>query len=106
MRRSADEGTRHDLAGKAMTLDDFIDQHDLLLNGPSTPSLPTSSLARHPQTDFRRVLNLATISICNSFLTISLLHAYLDELDLLNEERLRPGWDTYFMVDPPLVEML
>jgi len=80
-----------------MTLDYFVDQHDLLLNGSSS-SLPTSSLAHHPQTDFRRVMNLATLSICNNFPTISSLYAYFDELDLLNEERLRPGWDTYFMV--------
>lgn len=43
-------------------------------------------------------MNLATLSICNNFPTISSLYAYFDELDLLNEERLRPGWDTYFMV--------
>ena len=88
---------RHDHT-KALSLDEFVDQHDLLLNGSPSPSLPSSSLARHPQTDFRRVMNLATVSICNNFPSLLSLHAYLDELNLLDEERLRPGWDTYFMV--------
>jgi hypothetical protein len=38
----------------------------------------------------------------NDFDTEERLFVYLDELDLLNGERLRPGWDTYFMVRPTL----
>lgn len=82
-----------------LSLDSFIESHDALLSGPSLPtSLPPSTLAHHPQTDFKRVLNTANISICNNFPTVPALYAYLDELNLLDEERLRPGWDTYFMV--------
>jgi len=87
-------------ASNDLALDDFVDQHDLLLNGPST-SLAASHLARHPQTEFRRIMNLATMTVCNNVPSIEGLYAHLDELDLLNEERLRPGWDTYFMVDLP-----
>ncbi|GFZ46281.1 Deoxycytidylate deaminase [Saitozyma sp. JCM 24511] len=72
--------------------------HDLLLHGPSFPAtLPPSALSHHPQTDFRRVMSLASVSICNNFPSLPGLYAFLDQLDLLDEERLRPGWDTYFM---------
>ncbi|KAK8869968.1 hypothetical protein IAR55_000538 [Kwoniella newhampshirensis] len=94
--------------GHTMTLEEFVDNHDTLLNGslPSTITTSSSSLgsigapttlSHHPQTDFRRTLSLAHISICNNFPDVSALHWYLDRLDLLDEERLRPGWDTYFM---------
>ncbi|KAL7422171.1 Deoxycytidine monophosphate (dCMP) deaminase [Cryptotrichosporon argae] len=86
-----------------LSLDAFIDQHDTLLNGaPATPasgSAAASSLAvrLHPQTDFRRVLALAQLTVCNNFPSVAALEAHLDALDLLDGERLRPGWDMYFM---------
>ncbi|CAD6566677.1 MAG: Deoxycytidine monophosphate (dCMP) deaminase [Tremellales sp. Tagirdzhanova-0007] len=95
--RTRFERERKRLSAELMSLDSFIDRHDLLLNGVADTSLPNSSLARHPQTDFRRVVNLASLRIYNNFSTISSFHAYLHETNLLNEERLRPGWDTYFM---------
>ena len=36
--------------------------------------------------------------MCNDYETRSALYDCLDGMNLLNEERLRPGWDTYFMV--------
>jgi dCMP deaminase len=85
--------------GGSSSLEEFIGQHDQLLNAPlSTADFPSSILAKHPQTDFRRVMDLATIRVCNNFADIQGLYAYLDQLDLLDGERLRPGWDTYFMV--------
>lgn len=60
--------------------------------------MPLDVLAKHPQTDFRRIQAVATLQICNDFPSVDGLWAYLDQLDLMNEERLRPGWDTYFMV--------
>jgi hypothetical protein len=51
-------------------------------------------------TDFSRVMSLATVKVDNCFPTIEGLWTYLDTLNLLDEERLRPGWDTYFMVSP------
>ncbi|WWD15756.1 hypothetical protein CI109_100178 [Kwoniella shandongensis] len=85
--------------GHTLSLEEFIDSHDTLLNGslPSTSSSSSTIISHHPQTDFRRTLSLAQISICNNFADVSALHWYLDRLDLLDEERLRPGWDTYFM---------
>ena len=40
---------------------------------------------------------MVTVHIVNSFESIPQLYEHLDELDLSNPERLRPGWDTYFM---------
>jgi dCMP deaminase len=81
--------------GDALSLEDFVDEHDLLLNGP-----PRSSSSQHIETDYKKVHNVATLQICNGHSTKDGLYTYLDGLDLLNEERLRPGWDTYFMVSP------
>lgn len=44
------------------------------------------------------VVGTAQVSIINDTPTIEELHQRLDSLDLMNAERLRPGWDTYFMV--------
>ncbi|WVQ98493.1 hypothetical protein IAU59_005619 [Kwoniella sp. CBS 9459] len=90
-------------SAQSLSLEGFIDAHDKLLNGPlptstsSSSSFPASSVSYHPQTDFKRTLSLAQMSICNNFPDVGSLESYLDRLNLLDEERLRPGWDTYFM---------
>lgn len=83
-----------------MTLEDFVDAHDSLLHGlPSTQIHALPALAQGQfMSDFRRILTLAHVHVDNNFTDISALNWYLDRLDLLDEERLRPGWDTYFMV--------
>ncbi|KAI9638560.1 putative dCMP deaminase [Dioszegia hungarica] len=92
------ERERSKNSGSTLTLDDFIAEHDTLLNGPPLPtSLPPSTFAHHPQTDFSRVMKLANVSVCNNLPSVPALWAYLDQLNLMDEERLRPGWDTYFM---------
>jgi dCMP deaminase len=42
--------------------------------------------------------DLVNINVINTFPTLQQLHAYLDRLDLLDPEHLRPSWDSYFMV--------
>jgi dCMP deaminase len=44
--------------------------------------------------DLRDSIN---IHVLNSFKTVGEFHLYLDALDLLNSEHLRPSWDAYFM---------
>ncbi|KAJ1727459.1 Deoxycytidine monophosphate (dCMP) deaminase [Coemansia biformis] len=46
----------------------------------------------------KRVLVSANVSIENTFATVEDLYVYLDRVDLANGERLRPSWDTYFML--------
>ncbi|KAH0591034.1 hypothetical protein H2248_001144 [Termitomyces sp. 'cryptogamus'] len=41
--------------------------------------------------------DLVNIHVFNSFKTIPSLHKHLEELNVLDPERLRPGWDAYFM---------
>ncbi|KAJ1814627.1 Deoxycytidine monophosphate (dCMP) deaminase [Coemansia sp. RSA 2598] len=48
--------------------------------------------------NLKRVLASANVSIANTFPTIEELHMYLDRIDLTNGERIRPSWDTYFML--------
>jgi dCMP deaminase len=70
---------------------------------PSTPAINATSASPlangvSAMTDFSRVMSLATVKVDNCFSSVEALWAYLDTLNLLDEERLRPGWDTYFMV--------
>jgi dCMP deaminase len=41
---------------------------------------------------------LVNIHISNNFDSPSMLHSYLDDLNLLDPGHLRPQWDAYFMV--------
>jgi dCMP deaminase len=41
--------------------------------------------------------NIADIRLLNNSTNCRELYMKIDDLDLLNPERLRPGWDTYFM---------
>jgi dCMP deaminase len=43
--------------------------------------------------------SLVNLRVLNSFDTINAFHVHLNSLNLVNQERLRPGWDTYFMVN-------
>ena|SRR5436190_24372721 len=43
------------------------------------------------------VTDRAQVRLFNSSSSLQELHAALDTLDLANEQRLRPGWDQYFM---------
>ena len=49
-------------------------------------------------TALRSLRNLVNVHVANVFDSITALYSHLDDIDLLNPERLRPGWDTYFMV--------
>lgn len=77
-------------------LEEFIRDHDNLVygahDGLSGPEEPTSNRA------LRSMRTLINVHIDNSFATVPALYDHLEKLDLLNMERLRPGWDTYFMV--------
>lgn len=40
---------------------------------------------------------IAHISIINHFEIVESLHKHLEDINILDQERLRPGWDSYFM---------
>lgn len=60
----------------------------------STSDIPTTT----PKNCLRALMSHAHLTIMNSFETIAELEIHLDEVNLLDSERLRPGWDGYFMV--------
>jgi hypothetical protein len=39
-----------------------------------------------------------TLHVVNNFDTVEALHSYLDDINILDADRLRPSWDSYFMV--------
>ena len=41
--------------------------------------------------------DLVNLHVVNPYDSFRALHEHLDELNLLDPERLRPGWDVYFM---------
>ena len=87
-----------------VSLEEFIGMHDRLHHGPEAfvgGSSTTGSSGR--MTDFARVMAMSTIKVDNNFPTTQGLWDHLDSLDLMDEERLRPGWDTYFMVSATLL---
>ncbi|KAJ2639797.1 Deoxycytidine monophosphate (dCMP) deaminase [Coemansia sp. RSA 1286] len=48
--------------------------------------------------NLKRILSSANVSIANTFSSVDELHMHLDHIDLTNGERIRPSWDTYFML--------
>lgn len=50
-----------------------------------------------PKSGVAYLADRAQVRLFNSSSSFQELHAALDTLDLTNEERLRPGWDQYFM---------
>lgn len=66
------------------------------------PSLETFVLRNdehlyHSQSGLARLIALAEVRLINSFVSLEELHDVLSKLDLVNEQRLRPSWDQYFM---------
>lgn len=72
-----------------MTLEQLVEEHDELMYGIG----PRPSLLGHHE-----LRKLAHLTIVNALPTLEQLWAVLDDLDLPNTDRLRPRWDTYFMV--------
>lgn len=75
------------------SLEDFVRDHDTLVYG--SEDVHRDEREAHALHNMKK---LATIHIVNEFDSIAALHSYLDDIDLLNGDRLRPSWDTYFMV--------
>lgn len=48
-------------------------------------------------TGLARLINRAEVRLVNSTSSLRHLHTALKDLDLANEQRLRPSWDQYFM---------
>jgi dCMP deaminase len=71
------------LPSAASTLETFVSLSDTHLYDPTTGT--------HP------LLSRATVRLLNTSSSLAHLYATLGKLDLLNPDRLRPSWDSYFM---------
>ncbi|KAG6837678.1 hypothetical protein H0H93_004954 [Arthromyces matolae] len=71
------------------SLEKFVEENDRDTYGVDVSEADSSSLLS--------LRELIDAHIFNSFKTVSAFHKHLDDLNLLDPERLRPGWDTYFM---------
>ncbi|KAL7789965.1 cytidine deaminase-like protein [Trichoderma ceciliae] len=67
----------------AISLEDFVTQNDLHLYDPITGLQP--------------LISRATVRLLNTSSSLAHLYATLGKLDIPNPDRMRPGWDTYFM---------
>ncbi|KAJ1836138.1 Deoxycytidine monophosphate (dCMP) deaminase [Coemansia sp. RSA 2711] len=63
---------------------------------PLSPLIPRAAEAQ--ELNLKQVLAGANVTIANTFQTLDGLYAHMDKIDLTNGERLRPSWDTYFML--------
>ena len=72
----------------AMSLEQFVQEYDERTY--RQPNIGSSSL--------HGLAPPCYVHIANPYRTIPEFYEYLRSVDLLNPERLRPGWDTYFMV--------
>ena len=81
------------LAKHHISLEKFVIDHDAEVHGRR---LPRAQL--HGRSSIHELERLAHLRIDNPFQSVFDFHAHLDSLDLLNVDRLRPHWDTYFMV--------
>ncbi|KAF8641073.1 hypothetical protein AX17_000717 [Amanita inopinata Kibby_2008] len=74
------------------SLEDFVREDDHLVFGRGS-GLHTGAKV----SSLYALRDLVDIQITNSFQTISQFESYLEELNLLDDDHLRPGWDAYFM---------
>ncbi|KND86366.1 Deoxycytidylate deaminase [Tolypocladium ophioglossoides CBS 100239] len=51
----------------------------------------------NPHGGFQSLISRATVRLLNTSSSLAHLYATLGKLDIPNPDRLRPGWDTYFM---------
>nr|CAG8611660.1 5483_t:CDS:2 [Entrophospora candida] len=93
------------------TLEQFVTENDRLLFQKIHPTnMEISELYRNDrgksfgsiitEEKYTAIYNLianADLNIINSFLTTQAFFTYLHSLDITNQERLRPSWDTYFI---------
>jgi hypothetical protein len=73
-----------------MTLEQLVAEHDAHLYGQDQNSL-------HPDSH-HTLRQLAALTVVNGHPSREAFWTYLNSLDLTNKDRLRPQWDSYFMV--------
>ncbi|KAN0100336.1 Cytidine deaminase-like protein [Tylopilus felleus] len=78
----------------SLSLEEFVREDDECVFGTDVYSTDSDQKSL---SGLRGLNHLVKLNIINTFQSLSELHFHLDFLDLINAERLRPQWDTYFM---------
>ncbi|KAJ7207400.1 cytidine deaminase-like protein [Mycena haematopus] len=78
----------NNMSSQSVSLEQFVREHDSIVFGTDLPDSLSS---------LRSLSDLVNIHISNNFQSLSLLYAYLDDLNLLDPGHFRPQWDAYFM---------
>ncbi|KAF4981602.1 hypothetical protein FZEAL_2614 [Fusarium zealandicum] len=82
-RRFQDRARQRHAGKPDMSLEDFVAESDAHLYDPKTGLSP--------------LISRAAVRLLNTSSSLAHLYAKLGKLDIPNPDRLRPGWDTYFM---------
>ncbi|KZS93018.1 hypothetical protein SISNIDRAFT_96858 [Sistotremastrum niveocremeum HHB9708] len=84
------------MIGGEPSLHSFLEDHDRVVYGAGT-DLSSSSQSLPQATPLTSLVDVANIKVTNVFGSLAEYHAQLEELNLLDPERTRPSWDSYFM---------
>lgn len=76
------------------TLESFVALSDAEFYGLSASTDSTGAVATLGN---RAVFHRATVHVLNKQSSLAQFHEHLEELDVLNPDRIRPSWDAYFM---------
>jgi len=80
---------RHGRIFTDISLEQFLADDDRLVFGPNSGSVTSSYLFTS--------YHLCHVNVINNFDSVEQLHDHLEHVNLLNIDRLRPSWDSYFM---------
>lgn len=79
--------------------------HTRELTPPGSPAFPLSAHAQSHSPSLAATAHLPQLKVINSYRNVDSLYHYLDALDLPKTDRVRPGWDEYFMTLASLASM-
>ena len=92
------ESVRRKEEDKDVPLETFIIQDDLIAFGTPAGLIPLEKgHPIHHKTPLKTMMLHADLTLHNPYTTYDQLLQAIQHLDLLNPDRLRPSWDTYFM---------
>jgi len=85
-----------------VSLDAFIIANDADVYGRRSDPHGQNEIAENGQVEHPSPLHslqkYVTLHVVNNFDSLAALYSYLDDINLLDADRLRPSWDSYFMV--------
>ena len=82
-----------------LSLEQFIQQDDIAMYNTASNKivLPKEQQQQQSLLPLHRIISVSDVTITNIYTNKCDFMTCLDSIDLINPERLRPSWDTYFM---------